>query len=36
MLPLDWILEEVFHKMNHGQFLVDHPDEVARRILSIV
>ena len=27
---------EVFHKMNHGQFLVDHPDEVARRILSIV
>ena len=27
---------EVFPKMNHGQFLVDHPDEVARRILSIV
>ena len=27
---------EVFPKMNHGQFLVDHPDEVARRILSFV
>ena len=27
---------EVSPKMNHGQFLVDHPDEVARRILSIV
>lgn len=27
---------EVFPKMNHGQFLVDHPDEVASRILSIV
>ncbi len=27
---------EVFHKMNHGQFLVDHPDEVANRILNIV
>ncbi len=27
---------EVFPKMNHGQFLVDHPDEVANRILNIV
>ena len=26
---------EVFKKMNHGQMLVDHPDEVASRILSI-
>ena len=23
---------EVFPRMNHGQFLVDHPDEVARRL----
>ena len=27
---------EVFPKMNHGQFLVDHPGEVARRILDVV
>ena len=27
---------EVFPKMNHGQLLVDHPDEVARRIGEIV
>ena len=26
---------EVFPKMNHGQLLIDHPDEVARRIKSI-
>ena len=26
---------EVFPKMNHGQLLVDHPDEVARRILAL-
>ena len=26
---------QVFKGMNHGQFLVDHPDEVARRILDI-
>ena len=28
-------LVEVFPKMNHGQFLVDHPYEVAKRIISI-
>lgn len=27
---------EIFPKMNHGQLLVDHPDEVARRIDNIV
>ena len=27
---------EVFPKLNHGQLLVDHPDEVARRIEEIV
>ena len=27
---------EVFPKMNHGQLLVDHPDEVARRIVEMV
>jgi len=27
---------EVFPKMNHGQLLVDHPEEVARRILEMV
>ena len=26
---------EVFPKMNHGQLLVDHPDEIAKRIISI-
>jgi len=26
----------VFPKMNHGQLLVDHPEEVARRILEMV
>ena len=26
---------QVFKGMNHGQFLVDHPDEVAQRILDI-
>ena len=26
---------EIFPGMNHGQLLVDHPDEVARRILSL-
>ena len=26
---------EVFPKMNHGQFLVDHPEEVAGRILNL-
>ena len=26
---------EVFPKMNHGQLLVDHPDEVARRISEL-
>ncbi|MBP5333845.1 MAG: alpha/beta hydrolase [Bacteroidales bacterium] len=27
---------EVFPKMNHGQLLVDHPDEVARRIIKMM
>lgn len=27
---------EVFPKMNHGQLLIDHPDEVARRITWLV
>ena len=27
---------EVFPKMNHGQFLVDHPEEVAGRIVSLL
>ena len=27
---------EVFPKMNHGQFLVDHPEEVARRIRDLI
>ena len=27
---------EVFTKMNHGQLLIDHPDEVARRISETV
>ena len=27
---------EVFPKMNHGQLLVDHPEEVARRILALI
>ena len=27
---------EVFPKMNHGQFLIDHPDEVANRILALI
>ena len=27
---------EVFPKMNHGQLLVDHPEEVARRILEMI
>ena len=27
---------EVFPKMNHGQLLVDHPEEVARRMLEMV
>lgn len=26
---------EVFPKMNHGQLLIDHPEEVARKILEI-
>ena len=26
---------EIFPKMNHGQLLVDHPEEVAKRILEI-
>lgn len=26
---------EVFNKMNHGQFLIDHPDEVADRLIRI-
>lgn len=26
---------EVFPKMNHGQLLVDHPEEMARRMSSI-
>ena len=26
---------EVFSKMNYGQLLIDHPDEVARRISEI-
>ena len=27
---------EVFKGMNHGQFLIDHPDEVAERILGFI
>ena len=27
---------EVFERMNHGQLLVDHPEEVARRIRAMV
>ena len=27
---------EVFPKMNHGQLLIDHPDEVAKRISGMV
>ena len=27
---------EIFDKMNHGQLLVDHPEEVAKRIMRIV
>lgn len=27
---------EVFPKMNHGQLLVDHPEEVAQRIISLI
>ena len=27
---------EVFPKMNHGRLLVDHPEEVARRIRKMV
>ena len=27
---------KVFPKMNHGQLLVDHPEEVARRILALI
>lgn len=27
---------EVFPKMNHGQLLIDHPDEVARRISELL
>ena len=27
---------EVFPGMNHGQFLIDHPEEVAERIISIL
>ena len=26
---------EVFDNMNHGQFLVDHPHEVSKRILEL-
>lgn len=26
---------EIFNKMNHGQFLIDHPDEVADRLTRI-
>ena len=27
---------EVFPKMNHGQFLVDHPDEVGKRLTDFI
>lgn len=27
---------EVFEKMNHGQFLIDHPDQVAYRLLETI
>ena len=27
---------EVFPKMNHGQLLIDHPEEVARRIRDLI
>ena len=27
---------EVFKGMNHGQLLIDHPDEVAERILDLI
>lgn len=26
---------EIFPGMNHGQFLVDHPDEVARKLMLL-
>ena len=26
---------EVFPKLNHGQLLIDHPDEVAKRLIDI-
>jgi hypothetical protein len=26
---------EIFPKMNHGQLLVDHPEEVAKRIETL-
>ena len=29
---VQYIVEQVFDGMNHGQLLVDHPDEVAKQI----
>ena len=29
---VQYIVEQVFAGMNHGQLLVDHPDEVAKQI----
>jgi hypothetical protein len=39
MLSLDGIPGthvEVFPKMNHGQLLIDHPEEIAARISQMV
>jgi len=27
---------EIFEGMNHGQLLIDHPDEVAKRIIELL
>jgi hypothetical protein len=27
---------EIFPKMNHGQLLIDHPEQIAERIIGIV
>ena len=27
---------EIFEGMNHGQLLIDHPDEVAKRIMNVL
>lgn len=30
-----WASVVVFSKMNHGELLIDHPEEVAQRIIEI-